>query len=164
MADSAASLDQKLASFDPNALGDTSGGLFGLPFTPEEAQVVVVVPVPWEVTVSYRAGTAEGPEAMRPASLQVDLYDPDLPNAWRMGLAMEEPDAAIANESHELRPLAEGYIGWLEEGEPAAGQAEHGAVPARINERGQGLLEWLQAKTRGSARCRQGRGGARRRP
>ncbi|RZJ87718.1 MAG: agmatinase, partial [Hymenobacter sp.] len=55
---SASTLAQKIANFDPNALGDAAGGLFGLPFTPEEAQLVVV-PVPWEVTVSYRAGTAQ---------------------------------------------------------------------------------------------------------
>ncbi|MBT9395472.1 agmatinase family protein [Hymenobacter sp. NST-14] len=146
MADSDSALEKKLADFDPNALGDTSGGIFGLPFTPEEAQVVVV-PVPWEVTVSYRAGTAEGPEAMRAASLQVDLYDPDLPNAWRMGLAMEEADETIAAESQELRPRAEGYIGWLEEGEPESGHAEHAAVPTHINARGQALLEWLKQKT-----------------
>jgi agmatinase len=82
-------LKHKLANFDPNALGDAQGGVFGLPFTVEEAQVVII-PVPWEVTVSYRAGTADGPEAIREASLQVDLYDPDMPDAWRMGLAMED--------------------------------------------------------------------------
>jgi agmatinase len=146
MADSVSSFEQKLATFDPNALADAAGGLFGLPFTPEEAQVVVV-PVPWEVTVSYRAGTAQGPAAIHAASLQVDLYDPDLPNAWRLGLAMEEPDAAIAAESEELRPLAEGYIGWLEEGQPAEGRAEHAPNAEHINQRGRALLEWLKAKT-----------------
>ncbi|RFP63985.1 agmatinase [Hymenobacter lapidiphilus] len=146
MANSASSLKEKLANFDPNSLADAAGGVFGLPFTPEEAQVVVV-PVPWEVTVSYRAGTAQGPEAIYAASLQVDLYDPDLPDAWRMGLAMEEPDAAIAAESQELRPLAEAYIGWLEDGQPEEGRTEHAPTAGRINQRGRALLEWLKAKT-----------------
>ncbi|WP_316934260.1 agmatinase family protein [Hymenobacter sp. AT01-02] len=140
------SLEDKIAAFNPNALGDAAGGLYGLPFTPEEAQVVVV-PVPWEVTVSYRAGTADGPEAIRDASLQVDLYDPDLPDAWKMGLAMEEPDEQIAAESRQLRPTAEQYIGWLEEGEPEATHGQHSGVPAQLNQRGQALLEWLKAKT-----------------
>ncbi|UYZ64438.1 agmatinase family protein [Hymenobacter weizhouensis] len=140
------SLDQKLAQFDPNALGDTSGGLYGLPFTPAEAQVVVV-PVPWEVTVSYRSGTAEAPEIIREASLQVDLYDADLPDAWRMGLAMEDIDETIAAESRELRPQAEQYIGWLVDGSPAEAAGAHTQVPTRINQRGQALLEWLKAKT-----------------
>ena len=139
-------LAKKLADFDPNALGDTQGGIYGLPFTVEEAQVVVV-PVPWEVTVSYRAGTAEGPAAIRDASLQVDLYDPDLPDAWRMGLAMEETDEKVAAESQELRPLAEDYIGWLEEGEPEAGRAKFATVPEQINQRGEALLQYLKQKT-----------------
>lgn len=141
------SLAQKISTFDPNAPGDSAaGGLFGLPFTPEEAQVVVV-PVPWEVTVSYRAGTAQGPEAIREASLQVDLYDPDLPDAWKLGLALEDEDAAVAATSRELRPLAADYIGWLEAGQPAQTAGQHGAVAARANAEGGKLLKWLQAKT-----------------
>ncbi len=140
------SLEQKIANFDPNALGDAAGGLFGLPFTPEEAQVVVV-PVPWEVTVSYRAGTAEGPAAIREASLQVDLYDSDLPDAWKLGLAMEEPDETIAQISRDLRPIAADYIGWLEAGQPTAGAAEHDTAAARVTAGGDQLLQWLKAKT-----------------
>jgi len=137
---------QKIANFDPNALGDAAGGLFGLPFTPDEAQVVVV-PVPWEVTVSYRAGTAQGPEAIREASLQVDLYDPDLPDAWKLGLAMEEEDEVIAQTSRDLRPLASGYIGWLENGQPAAEATSHAPATVRINAEGDKLLQWLKQKT-----------------
>ena len=143
---STSSLEQKIADFDPNALGDAAGGLFGLPFTPAEAQLVVV-PVPWEVTVSYRAGTAEGPAAIREASLQVDLYDPDLPDAWKLGLAMEEPDETIAQISRELRPLAADYIGWLEAGQPAAEADKYGTTASRINAGGDQLLQWLKAKT-----------------
>ncbi len=138
--------DQKIASFDPNAPGDAAGGLFGLPFTPEEAQVVVV-PVPWEVTVSYRGGTAQGPEAIREASLQVDLYDPDIADAWKLGLAMESADEAVAAASTRLRPLAADYIAWLEEGQPAAGQKQHGPVPEQVTAEGARMLSWLKAKT-----------------
>ncbi|RZK15425.1 MAG: hypothetical protein EOO56_22855, partial [Hymenobacter sp.] len=138
---------QKIATFDPNAPGDTAaGGLFGLPFTPEDAQVVVV-PVPWEVTVSYRAGTAQGPEAIREASLQVDLYDPDLPDAWKLGLAMEDEDETIAHTSRELRPLAASYIGWLENGQPTAEATQYSTVPGRITAEGDKLLNWLKQKT-----------------
>ncbi|GAB3824742.1 agmatinase [Hymenobacter jeollabukensis] len=139
-------LQQKIANFDPNAVGDTSGGLFGLPFSPEEAQVVVV-PVPWEVTVSYRAGTAQGPAAIAEASAQVDLYDPDLPDAWKLGLAMEEVDEKWEAESRELRELAEGYIGWLEDGQPAESAKKFANVTGKVTERGEALLKWLKAKT-----------------
>ncbi|TGE28980.1 agmatinase family protein [Hymenobacter metallicola] len=139
-------LEQKLASFDPNALGDSAGGLYGLPFTVDEAQVVVV-PVPWEVTVSYRGGTAQGPEAIREASLQVDLYEPDIPEAWRMGLAMEEEDEKIAQESRTLRTLAADYIGWLEAGQPAGKAQNFSTVPGQVTTRGKALVEWLKEKT-----------------
>ena len=139
-------LAQKIASFDPNALGDAAGNLFGLPFTPEEAQVVVV-PVPWEVTVSYRAGTANGPAAIREASLQVDLYDSEIPDAWKLGLAMEEADEAIVSASQQLRPLAAEYIGWLEEGQPEAGRKKFEGVPAQVTAAGDVMRESLKAKT-----------------
>jgi len=137
---------KKIASFDPNAPGDAAGNLFGLPFTPEEAEVVVV-PVPWEVTVSYRAGTAQGPAAVHEASLQVDLYDPDLPDAWKLGLAMEEEDEAIAAASRKWRPKAADYIKWLEEGEPEEGRAAHAHVPAQVTVEGNKLIKWLKDKT-----------------
>ncbi|GAA3997293.1 agmatinase family protein [Hymenobacter fastidiosus] len=140
------SLEKKLAGFDPNALGDAAGGVYGLPFTVEEAQVVIV-PVPWEVTVSYRGGTAQGPESIRAASLQVDLYDPDLPDAWRMGLAMEESDEKISAESRTLRTLAADYIAWLEAGQPAADAGKFAGATAKIGVRGKAMVEWLRQKT-----------------
>ena len=142
----AAARAQKIADFDPNAPGEAGGGLFGLPFTPAEAQVVVV-PVPWEVTVSYRAGTARGPAAIHEASLQVDLYDPDLPNAWQLGLALAEADETIAATSERLRPLAAGYIGWLEAGQPAEGQSKYADVPAQVTAEGAKMVKWLKEKT-----------------
>ena len=141
-----AALAQKIASFDPNAPGDAAAGLFGLPFTPAEAQVVVV-PVPWEVTVSYRAGTALGPAAIHEASLQVDLYDPDLPGAWKLGLALEEEDATIAAASRQLRPLAADYITWLEAGQPDADYPKYSGVPAQANAEGAKMVQWLKEKT-----------------
>ena len=141
-----AALAKKIASFDPNAPGDAAAGLFGLPFTPAEAQVVVV-PVPWEVTVSYRAGTALGPVAIHEASLQVDLYDPDLPGAWKLGLALEEEDAAISAASRQLRPLAAEYITWLEAGQPEADHSKYSGVPAQANVEGAKMVQWLKEKT-----------------
>ena len=139
-------LANKIVSFDPNAPGDVAGGLFGLPFTPAEAQVVVV-PVPWEVTVSYRAGTADGPAAIHEASLQVDLFDSDLPEAWKLGLAMEEIDETIAAASRSLRPRAADYIAWLEQGKPQSGLEKHGTVTAQVTAEGEKMNQWLKLKT-----------------
>jgi agmatinase len=49
-----------LSQFDPNAVGNPNNNIFSLPF-PEEDARLVILPVPWEVTVSYAAGTARAP-------------------------------------------------------------------------------------------------------
>jgi agmatinase len=78
------------------------GKLFGLPFTPETARVLLI-PVPWEATVSYRAGTAAGPEAILRASQQIDCYHREIPDAWRLGMSMAEIPPDIKGISETVR-------------------------------------------------------------
>jgi agmatinase len=66
---------EKIKNFDPNSVGDVNANMFGLPFTTQESETVLI-PVPWEVTVSYGGGTIDGPQQIFDASFQVDLYDP----------------------------------------------------------------------------------------
>ncbi|MSP57034.1 MAG: agmatinase family protein [Myxococcales bacterium] len=73
-------------AFNPDAPGNPEQ-IFGLPFTPENARVVLL-PVPWQATTSFRRGTRDGPRAIREASLQVDLHDLEVGEAWREGYAM----------------------------------------------------------------------------
>jgi agmatinase len=49
-----------LSNFDPNSVSNLNHNIFGLPFTEADAELILL-PVPWEVTVSYRAGTARAP-------------------------------------------------------------------------------------------------------
>lgn len=103
---------EQMESFEPDGVGQV-GTLFGLPFTPETAEVVIL-PVPWEVTVSYAAGTALGPQAVLDASPQIDYHLADIPNAWKMGLAMEPISSTIKQRSDALREKTAQYIHWLE--------------------------------------------------
>ena len=75
-----------LKTFNPNGVGVDNGAYYGLPFTPEEA-ALVLVSAPWDVTVSYGAGTALAPDALIEASTQLDLYDASAPGAWLGGIA-----------------------------------------------------------------------------
>ncbi|MFN0204529.1 MAG: agmatinase family protein [Bacteroidia bacterium] len=100
-------------NFDPNGLGMANGNLYGLPFSVEEAKLVII-PVPWEVTVSYRAGTADGPQAILDASLQVDLFDEEIPDAWKLGIAMLPISTEIREKSDNLRTKATIIIEALE--------------------------------------------------
>ncbi|MTI29828.1 agmatinase family protein [Xanthovirga aplysinae] len=132
-------------TFDPNGVG-VPGSLFGLPFSPELAEVVVI-PVPWEVTVSYSAGTIEGPLAILEASPQLDLYVKDIPDAWKMGIAMLPVSNYWANESDTLRAQAEKYIRWLEDGGPETRDEGIMATVSLVNTASAKLNEWVKAQS-----------------
>lgn len=102
----------ELENFDPNGPG-FKNNLFGLPYTIENTNVVIV-PVPWEVTVSYRSGTAKGPQAILQASSQIDLYHRQIKDIWKLGIAMLPVSQALYDENQILRELAENHIQSLE--------------------------------------------------
>ncbi|MEC4114390.1 agmatinase family protein [Myroides pelagicus] len=106
---------QKIDSFDPSQPGLADATIYGLPFTSEESEIVVV-PVPWEVTVSYGAGASEGPEAILEASYQVDLLHQQYPDLWKLGIYFDEAPAHWLNNSEEFKALAQPIIEALENG------------------------------------------------
>ncbi|HUC89032.1 MAG TPA: agmatinase family protein [Candidatus Paceibacterota bacterium] len=106
---------EKIAKFNPNENGLRDHGIFGLPFLPAESEAVLV-PIPWEATVSYKTGASKGPEAILNASQQIDLYDPILPDGWRMGIAMQEIPADIFYKNKQVREKAEKYLGEYSDG------------------------------------------------
>lgn len=137
--------EEKIAAFDPNGIGAADAGLFGLPFTPEDAEIVII-PMPWEVTVSYRPGAALGPQTVLEASAQVDLYEATIPDAWKLGVAMEPLDENWLDTAQTLRAEAERYIDWLAAGEPAAQATEFAGLTDRITAQGDKLRGWLKAR------------------
>lgn len=102
-------------TFDPEGVGVDNGAYFGLPFTCDEAELVLVS-APWDVTVSYGAGTVYGPDAIIEASTQLDFHDPLCPGAWRRGIATAEIDYALLETSQRLRGDAARVIEHLESG------------------------------------------------
>jgi agmatinase len=140
------SKQDKITNFDPNALGDANNNIYGLPFTTDEAEVVIV-PVPWEVTVSYSAGTAAGPQAVYDASFQVDLFDPKIKDAWKIGLAMDEVSQEVATKSETLRRKSEDYISMLEAGETADTSDVMKEIQQEVNAECLKLNEWVKNKS-----------------
>ena len=102
-------------SFDPNGPG-IAGNLFGLPFSPEHAELIIL-PVPWEITVSYHTGTSGGPGAILRASSQLDVFMNDIPDAWKFGVSMLPIPQELWEESNKLRQLTAMHIARLENGE-----------------------------------------------
>ncbi len=121
-----------IENFNPNDIGNADNNIFGLPFSPSEANLVII-PVPWEVTVSYSAGTAKGPEAVYDASYQVDLYDPFVKDAWKLGVAMMPVDGEIKQTSKRLRKKAEKYIDMYALGKTASKNAQMKSIKKEID-------------------------------
>lgn len=106
---------EKIKKFDSNGVGVSNGNFVGLPFDYNESDTIVI-PVPWDVTVSYNDGTHSGPGDMLSASLQIDLYDNDVKDAWKFGIFMLPIDKDITKSNKKLRKKARKYIHFLEEG------------------------------------------------
>lgn len=135
-----------LSSFDPNSVGNPNNNIFGLPFHEEDAQLVIL-PIPWEVTVSYSAGTARAPEHIFKASYQVDLFDPDMPDAWKSGFFMRPCDKKILMKSDYLRKEAELYINYISQGELVENNKFMVKTLREINEGSQFLNSWVYEQT-----------------
>jgi agmatinase len=120
------------ADHDADAAPPADAGLFGLPTTPDEARLVIV-PVPWDATTSYRAGTSRGPAAIRLASHQLDLYDADLGEPWRAGIAMLDIPDEVLRWNMSARVDAERVIAV---GGRIGNDASLAASLARVNEAG----------------------------
>ncbi|MBC8047085.1 MAG: agmatinase family protein [Fimbriimonadaceae bacterium] len=134
----------KLDTFDANGLGAAEAQIFGLPFTYDESEVVIL-PIPWEVTVSYQTGAAKGPKAIFEASMQVDLFDDDLPHAWQRGIFMQKISAGWKQKNTKLRKKAVEYIDALSDGKLTA---EHSIVLNEINAECTALKDWVYAESK----------------
>lgn len=136
-----------LTAFDPNGAGNPNNNIFGLPFTEDDARLVIL-PIPWEVTVSFGSGTARSAEQIMKASLQVDLFDPEFPNGWQQGFYMREADKKILLKSDYLRKEAELYIDYISKGDLVENNQFMCKTLKEVNEGSHFLNHWVyqQAK------------------
>jgi agmatinase len=109
-------------SFDPNSWAVKNGAFLGLPWTPEESSLILF-PISWDVTTSYRPGTSKGPEAIREASYQIDLQHRLHPRAWEIRAASHPESTEVLRKNRELREMAEAILTRLAEGHDPATDA-----------------------------------------
>lgn len=137
-----ANREDRLRCFDPSGVGLENGNFCGLPFDDDTASILLFG-IPWEVTVSYGAGTADGPMSVLKASPQLDLYDLDNPDGWRQGIFMPPPPAWIQQQNGALRPLAAQVIQATEQGMSIAANEALSAVLKTVNEGCARVNQWL---------------------
>ncbi len=135
----------KIKAFDPNSPGDPDAQVYGLPFTCDEADIVLV-PVPWEVTTSYGGGTSRGPEAIREASFQVDLFHPEFPELWKRGIAMDEMPEDLRKQSDHLKKEAAVVMAALTGTVSAKQKAKADRALALINEECAVMNQWVEQR------------------
>ncbi len=127
--------------FDPNATA-VHDGIYGLPFDTKQA-AQVIIPIPWEATVSYRTGTSKAPAAILEASKQVDLFDADVKDAWKFGLAMDEIPGDIAKLDRETQAKVQVYLSAYEAG--AEGDAK---LLDQINANCEKMVSWVRSRAK----------------
>jgi agmatinase len=135
-----------LSNFDPNSAGNPNNNIFGLPFTEEDA-ALVLLPVPWEVTVSYKAGTARAPEHLYNASMQIDLTDADVKDGWKKGFFMRDIDRKVLMKSDYLRKEAELFINYITQGEEVSANKFMCRTLKEVNAGSLFLNNWVYEQT-----------------
>lgn len=136
-----------IKNFNPNSPADITSQIFGLPFPYEHAEIALL-PVPWQVTVSYGTGTMQGPESIRYASLQVDLYDPFLENAWQAGIFMLEIPESLRNKSIIYRRKAEKVLEYLSGFSSQENEKEIDDLIYEINQACEEMNGWVYQQTK----------------
>ncbi|MBU7583037.1 MAG: agmatinase family protein [Nostoc sp. TH1S01] len=135
-------MTNQLQDYNPSGVGEINGNLFGLPFDYESANLIVFA-VPWEVTVSYGAGTANGPQRILDASTQLDLFDFDNPDGWKQGIFLVEIPQDILEKNHYHRTLAAQIIERLAQGKLITDTPDLTPILTEINQASQQVNQWL---------------------
>jgi agmatinase len=104
--------------------------------------------VPWEVTVSYGAGTSRAADQIFKASFQVDLFDPELVDGWKNGFYMRPVDRKILLKSDYLRKEAELYIDYISKGNDVQANKFMCKSLREINEGSDFLNNWVYEQTK----------------
>ncbi|GAB4254476.1 MAG: agmatinase family protein [Vicingaceae bacterium] len=101
-------------AFNPNDVAVFNGNIFGFPFlqNPE----LTIIPVPWDATASFGKGTAQAPEKIVEASLQLDFYDPDYTGSWDNGITLLPLNKDINQKNTYFNQKSIPYIQKLESG------------------------------------------------
>lgn len=113
----------------------------------ETSSRLIFLPVPWEVTVSYREGTSGAPAAIKEASGQVDRYDPDYPDLWQRGFFMRDIPQPLVELNIQSRKKFKKYMELYEAGETISGNRDMGRLLAEIEADCRTMNEWVQSSS-----------------
>lgn len=122
--------------WNPNSAA-TGSGIFGLPFSESQAELVILS-APFEATTSYLGGTSKAPARILSASHQVDLFHIDYPQVWRRGIAAVKPPKQILDWNQKAKRLAT----------KARSTTKNSSLCERVNAYGDQLNRWVYQETK----------------
>ncbi|MDR0364788.1 MAG: agmatinase family protein [Bacteroidales bacterium] len=131
--------------FDPTNVATYNGNFFAFPYMIEQSDIVLV-PVPWDVTTSFRAGTALGPKAIIAASSQLDFFDFNIEKVWETKIGTASYSVELEEHSRDLRLISEKIIQKLEKGESIEDLEADLAI---VNKACESLNKMIHRKTAG---------------
>lgn len=98
------SFKEQISITEAGGIYEEASGIFGFDLTEEEASLVLI-PVPWDATASYKQGTAKAPEAIREASYQIDHHDLAFDRPYAQGIKLLDADQRIEGLNHIAHEL-----------------------------------------------------------
>lgn len=101
--------EQAIGELEQGLPPSEDAGFLGVTINPEDAKLVIV-PVPWEATTSYGAGTSNGPNAVLAASHQLDMEDAAFGKAFRAGITVLPEDTTIRSLNKKAKEAAQQVI------------------------------------------------------
>lgn len=137
-----------MADFNPSEAASSEFGIFGLPLTEDEAKVVLL-PVPWEATTSYGKGASAGPQLIREASEQVDLFDFETGKAYEQGYFMREIPEWILELNRETKAKAQAVMEMrLNRVDDTESLKRIEKLTAEVNEASNKVTSWVYEQSR----------------
>ena len=130
--------------FDTSIL-NTSFQLFGTE-TPFDEAAVVVIPVPWDLTSSYRRGSFLGPQAILQASFQLDFFDPETKKDVQRCAHLLNASPEVTQSNLALQDRALAYIRqWNQKGPKA--EKLYAQELRALNQACQKMCDWVEGES-----------------
>ena len=100
--------------FNHNKAVMANGNIFGFPGNEKDADIVII-PIPWDATVSIRKGSHLAPQAILNASTQLEFFHHDVENAFDINVFMTEVSSEWKKINNRCSEKSSEYIRYFEE-------------------------------------------------
>ena len=106
-----------------------------------ESADLVLIPVPWSATASYKGGTEKAPELIRRCSHELDFFKPEFSGSYNHKIHFLALDPWVEKLNQEARQALKNL--------ESKDKAQRAKLLQQVNQASQKLLDWLHEKSLG---------------